>query len=127
MGIGTTSQSSNLAQKDGGSILTACSLLKPTIQPTISQQTVTSGDCVSTMFRSSSTTSLRLVLHSCFQHRSLRSHLLDRQASRFLSQLRPLAGPPPTPSLWTFGHGQLAQPPLQLIGHLRRHGCSDRF
>src|SRR5207244_9426426 len=111
MGIGKTSQSSNLAQKDGGSILTACSLLKPTIQPTISQQTVTSGDCVSTMFRSSSTTSLRLVLHSCFQHRSLRSHLLDRQASRFLSQLRPLAGPLLTLTLGTSATGQPEQAP----------------
>src|SRR5438876_10271897 len=90
MGIGTTSRSSNLAQKDGGSILTACSLLKPTIHPTISPSTGRSGDCVSAMFRSSSTTSLRLVLHSCFQHRSLCTHLLDRQARRFLSQLRPL-------------------------------------
>src|SRR2546428_13926231 len=100
MGVGTTSQSSSWAQKDGGSILTECSRLKPTIHPTTSQQTVTSGDCVSTMFRSNSTTSLRLVLHSCFQHRSLCSHLLDRQASRFLSQLRPLAGSTLLPNPW---------------------------
>src|SRR5438445_9017806 len=101
MGIGTTSQSSNLAQKDGSSILTECSLLKPTIHPTISQQTVTSGDCVSTMFRFNSTTSLQLVLHSCFHNRSFCSHLRDRQPSRFLSHFRRLADRHVTPTLGT--------------------------
>src|SRR5438309_9719236 len=92
MEIGTTSQSSSWAQKDGGSILTACSLLKPTIHPTISQQTVTSGDCVSTTFRSNSTTSLLRVPHSCSQ-RHLQSRLPpDPRASQFLSPLQPQEG-----------------------------------